>query len=104
MDKFTIETNLAGGSYSTEAKWNEIKAGDLVTVRPDPMGSTLGRKHSDPNALAIYDMKGRHLGYIPKVHSQTLAPLIREGSIKVQAKLLWVDGPNCHLHCTVSSK
>jgi hypothetical protein len=103
MDKFEIETNLAGGTYSTEAKWNEIKAGDKVTVRPDPMGTTLGRSHNDPNALAIYDMKGRHLGYIPRVHSQTLAPLIKDGQIKVSAKLLWVDGPNCHLRCTVSS-
>ncbi len=98
----TFTTPLAGGQYRKGVHWEAIRPGDPITFRRDPYGQTVGLKHKDPNALAVF-VGDQFIGYLPANRAKVLAPAIDVGDVKLTGRIKWIAGPsNVHLVCTLA--
>lgn len=100
-----FDIQVVGAQYRKGVPWHELHPGQPVSFRRDPHGKTTGDSHNDFLAIAVYDFKDRHIGYLPKERASILAPLLDTGQVEAEGVLSWIAGENnIHLTCVLQEK
>ncbi len=85
---FLIACHVAGTSYRDAKMFEpELRIGDFLVLKREP------KNPHDPLAIAIFDEKGRKLGYVPQAKNEVLARLMDNGKF-LFGKLVskeWID-------------
>ena len=85
---FLIACHVAGTGYrDVKAVEPELAIGNFLIFKREPKNS------HDPLAIAVFDEKGRKLGYVPRAKNEILARLMDSGKF-IFGKLVskeWVD-------------
>jgi hypothetical protein len=69
-----LRCHIAGTAYrDLDAVEPRLQAGDVLRLRREP------ENPYDTLAIAVYDPRGAHLGYIPRAKNQVLARLLDAG-------------------------
>ena len=86
----TIEycTKVSGVTYGERQSYIAIlRAGEQLSMRREP------QNQFDQNAIALYDSRNHHLGYVPKEMASNLAPMMDAGE-RLEAFVMSVSGGN----------
>lgn len=74
----TMYSRIAGLTFRENIPWDQIQAGDSLTLIHDDCGKRSGIKHPDPTALmVVHDKTKFHLGFIPAPTAKLLLDEIK---------------------------